>query len=48
MEQNTYSAFTGSNKLMIIKKNVKHILQKALKEQKMIKLLAKMIIYFLK
>ena len=38
MEQNTYSAFTDSNKLMTIKKTVKHILQRALNEQKMIKL----------
>ena len=38
MEQNTYSDFTDSNKLMIIKKTVKHILERALKEQKIIKL----------
>ena len=38
MEQNTQLAFIDSNKLMNVIKKVKHILQRALNEQKMIKI----------
>ena len=38
MEQNTHLAFTIPNKLMNIKKDVKHILQRALNKQKMIRI----------